>query len=497
MKEEISVERMLRYVPNMFDVASVRCLNASCSDVGPFSSLNALAYHMMIKHMDRERDDESIPCLLCSDEFMTSMFLSWHLESEHGLVEDHMTYRERDSDEQTGRRAKEQKTSQSADGARSRSGSPEWSREVRDQRKMDELPPKETNDDDILPILNETLENRDDNDDDDGSSASSQHGDNREEDPQGSKQLKAKRSRVATDIEGGEENDTNDTITLGSESGNSSPEPAAQMGTESPKRKRAKPEWIANEEFLSDEEDGQEDFSVEIVDHHSKSALVADMELPFTPRAHSTPERPTPQNRAGPKSITAIPYPEFSPLNLDDVDADVVTVCIKPGDLSLVPVHFTAVQSQLLFSPLRPVNPKAPYGKHICSECEEVLNDGAKGRHHMFTHVRVIRFRCSLCKVGAFYRKDLRAHLMDGLCEELHRAPAGIVKPNFKPCMTERQADSLAELADVGEPGRAVFTSGKIVSEDNRKGYYPDPVIEERMLGLRRVLSLGFLPSLD
>lgn len=85
--------------------------------------------------------------------------------------------------------------------------------------KMDELPPKETNDDDILPILNETLENRDDNDDDDGSSASSQHGDNREEDPQGSKQLKAKRSRVATDIEGGEENDTNDTITLGSESG--------------------------------------------------------------------------------------------------------------------------------------------------------------------------------------------------------------------------------------------------------------------------------------
>ncbi|VDO82798.1 unnamed protein product [Heligmosomoides polygyrus] len=292
---------------------------------------------------------------------------------------------------------------------------------------MDELPPKETNDDDILPILNETLENRDDNDDDDGSSASSQHGDNREEDPQGSKQLKAKRSRVATDIEGGEEHDTNDTITLGSESGNSSPEPAAQMGTESPKRKRAKPEWIANEEFLSDEE----------------------------------------------------------------------TVCIKPGDLSLVPVHFTAVQSQLLFSPLRPVNPKAPYGKHICSECEEVLNDGAKGRHHMFTHVRVIRFRCSLCKVGAFYRKDLRAHLMDGLCEELHRAPAGIVKPNFKPCMTERQADSLAELADVGEPGRAVFTSGKIVSEDNRKGYYPDPVIEERMLGLRRVLSLGFLPSLD
>ncbi|KHJ75405.1 hypothetical protein OESDEN_24979 [Oesophagostomum dentatum] len=54
--------------------------------------------------------------------------------------------------------------------------------------------------------------------------------------------------------------------------------------------------------------------------------------------------------------------------------------------------------------------------------------------------------------------------------------------------MTKEQADSLSELADPINPGRVMYTSGQIVSAKSRIPYYPDPVIEERILGPGRVL---------
>lgn len=65
------VERMLQHVPNMFEAGTVRCLNPSCSDVVPFGNIKALAYHMTVKHVKRERNGKPIPCLLCSKKFMT------------------------------------------------------------------------------------------------------------------------------------------------------------------------------------------------------------------------------------------------------------------------------------------------------------------------------------------------------------------------------------------------------------------------------------------
>ncbi|VDL70378.1 unnamed protein product [Nippostrongylus brasiliensis] len=223
--------------------------------------------------------------------------------------------------------------------------------------------------------------------------------------------------------------------------------------------------------------------------------------------------------------------------NLTALDDDVDDITIlskygkpgKPDDLAMVPVYLSGAQKELFFSPLRQVDPNEPDGKHVCSQCnEEVPNlkdqllcfnktatakqdltgslaqvfldcprNSSKvgtpitrkkeGRRHMVTHIRVMRLRCSLCGAGSFFCTDLRVHLMEGYCEKLYRAPEGIVNPNAIPCMTKEQADALSELVDPVNPGRVMYTSGQIVSAKSRKPYYPDPVIEERILGTGRI----------
>lgn len=224
MEEVDCVERMLQHVPNMFEAGTVRCLNPSCSDVVPFGNIKALAYHMTVKHVKRERNGKPIPCLLCSKKFMTWTFLFSHIGRRHGQVkQDHLAYRKKEADEQTGKkRPRKQKSSQSANGVRSRSLSPECSGEIRDQREMNEMDvgdgellPKEENDDDGPPILKRAMENTDDDDDDVGCSASSRQGSSHEEDRQESKRLKIKRSRTApavTSIEGSAEQGKDDKI---------------------------------------------------------------------------------------------------------------------------------------------------------------------------------------------------------------------------------------------------------------------------------------------
>ncbi|VDP23011.1 unnamed protein product [Heligmosomoides polygyrus] len=388
MEEVDCVERMLQHVPNMFEAGTVRCLNPSCSDVVPFGNIKALAYHMTVKHVKRERNGKPIPCLLCSKKFMTWTFLFSHIGRRHGQVkQDHLAYRKKEADEQTGKkRPRKQKSMDVGDG---------------------ELLPKEENDDDGPPILKRAMENTDDDDDDVGCSASSRQGSSHEEDRQESKRLKIKRSRTApavTSIEGSAEQGKDDKISpIGARS--SSPGPAAQIRTKS-SRLRRKPDWMANEEFLIVDDR-------KIVSNNGKRG--------------------------------------------------------KPFDLAMVPVYLSFTQKQLFFSSLKQLDSKEPDGKHVCSQCNEVvpnlkvgLTYATEGRRHMVTHIRVMRLRCSLCGAGSFFCTDLRVHLMEGLCEKLHRAPAGIVKPNSIPCMTKEQADSLSELADVANPGRVMYTSGKV-----------------------------------
>ncbi|KJH43051.1 zinc finger, C2H2 type [Dictyocaulus viviparus] len=155
----------------------------------------------------------------------------------------------------------------------------------------------------------------------------------------------------------------------------------------------------------------------------------------------------------------------------------------------MVPVYLSGAQKHLFFSSLKQLDPNEPDGKHVCSQCNEVVPNLREGRRHMVTHIRVMRLRCSLCGAGSFFCTDLRVHLMEGYCEKLHRAPEGVVNSNRNPCMTKEQADSLSELVDPVNPGRVMYTSGKIVSAKSRISYYPDPIIEERILGPGRVFG--------
>ncbi|RCN42275.1 zinc finger, C2H2 type [Ancylostoma caninum] len=134
----------------------------------------------------------------------------------------------------------------------------------------------------------------------------------------------------------------------------------------------------------------------------------------------------------------------------------------KVDDLAMVPVYLSSAQKQLFFSSLKQIHPDEPDGKHVCSQCNEVVPNLKEGRRHMVTHIRVMRLRCSLCGAGSFFCTDLRVHLMEGYCEKLHRAPDGVVDPDRLPCMTKEQADSLSELVDPINPGRVMYTSGQV-----------------------------------
>ncbi|KAJ1371110.1 hypothetical protein KIN20_032992 [Parelaphostrongylus tenuis] len=150
-----------------------------------------------------------------------------------------------------------------------------------------------------------------------------------------------------------------------------------------------------------------------------------------------------------------------------------------------MPLKLCDEHKHLILSSLKQLDPNDPDGKHICSQCNEVVPDLEEGHRHVVTHIRLASLFCSLCGAGSFHYTDLRAHLMEGYCEKLHRAPKGVVKENCTPCMTSDQADSLFMLADPENPGHVLYHNGKIVSVESRKSYYPDPVIEERILSFR------------
>lgn len=136
----------------------------------------------------------------------------------------------------------------------------------------------------------------------------------------------------------------------------------------------------------------------------------------------------------------------------------------RPADLSEIPVYLTEVQRDIFFAPLKPLFTGKLDGNHQCSECGAVLrsiqviflyrveNDSASIKK-LYTFRRVdvtwwdifvlfdsgilafyenkkksIIFRCSLCDVGAFFCSDMRTHLMNRHCPNLHLAPSGYVK---------------------------------------------------------------------
>uniref|UniRef100_A0A915LZ38 Uncharacterized protein n=1 Tax=Meloidogyne javanica TaxID=6303 RepID=A0A915LZ38_MELJA len=158
----------------------------------------------------------------------------------------------------------------------------------------------------------------------------------------------------------------------------------------------------------------------------------------------------------------------------------------KPKDLAQIPVYLTETQRDLFFKPLKPLFNKnvSSDGLCQCGECSDVRKNIKDGRRHMVSHIRVIRVRCSLCDAGAFFCSDMRVHLMYRYCEKLNLAPDEFVAPGTDvPCMDKEKADMLTQLVDPYNPGRIMYSTGKIVSWTNPRPYYPDPKIERNILG--------------
>ncbi|CAI4226006.1 unnamed protein product [Auanema sp. JU1783] len=163
------------------------------------------------------------------------------------------------------------------------------------------------------------------------------------------------------------------------------------------------------------------------------------------------------------------------------------------GDLSSVPVFLSQAQKELFFNALRPrgnpdrqVNASSrssdAAGPYECEHCGHQVPNLKEGRRHMVGHIRVMRLKCTLCGAGSFFCTDMRSHLMDRCCPMLSRAPPYMLLPGV-PCMIRENADKLTEVVDKAHPGRVMYTSGKIISQTNRVPYYPDPKIEEAILG--------------
>ncbi|KAL7072491.1 hypothetical protein ACQ4LE_007941 [Meloidogyne hapla] len=158
----------------------------------------------------------------------------------------------------------------------------------------------------------------------------------------------------------------------------------------------------------------------------------------------------------------------------------------KPKDLAQIPVYLTETQRDLFFKPLKPLFNKnvSSDGLCQCGECGDVRKNIKDGRRHMVSHIRVIRVRCSLCDAGAFFCSDMRVHLMYRYCEKLNLAPDEFVSPGTDvPCMDKEKADMLTQLVDPYNPGRIMYSTGKIVSWTNPRPYFPDPKIERNILG--------------
>ncbi|VDM63581.1 unnamed protein product [Angiostrongylus costaricensis] len=460
-KEEVEcVERLLTYFHDDVEPALGRCLYSSCSDISPFGSVWALAYHMW--------------GYFCS-----------HLNRKHKQIKlDHLSQRRKEADEVINKkRAKKVRMiPRSTNGViRCRSLSPEPDRVVGDQQKVDKQEVDNLNvsvqgedsdeklDVNVNPISTDSVECcniRTSN----GGTSSGEHI---------HRQLKCRRvrhSQIRSEGDDQQQSMTNSRVffTLISFI-------VRQMLV---KTRDCSESICALQETSSSAAMACENSILKDVTEYRRDGTNETSILPVFNQGDSissnSPNVPTHTRRSTPNSMDLSGTPSRrrkQNLNaLSDDAEDSVTIVSKNGrpgkvnDLAMVPVYLSGAQKHLFFSSLKQLDPNEPDGKHVCSQCNEVVPNLKifftlkEGRRHMVTHIRVMRLRCSLCGAGSFFCTDLRVHLMEGYCEKLHRAPEGVVNSNRNPCMTKEQADSLSELVDPVNPGRVMYTSGKVRS---------------------------------
>uniref|UniRef100_A0A0N5AF07 C2H2-type domain-containing protein n=1 Tax=Syphacia muris TaxID=451379 RepID=A0A0N5AF07_9BILA len=82
--DEVDVmDRLERFRPGLADFGALKCLCKKCGDIGSFSSVFVLAYHISIKHNSRYLTD-GLYCFLCGSHFLNYNMLVDHLQKSHG-----------------------------------------------------------------------------------------------------------------------------------------------------------------------------------------------------------------------------------------------------------------------------------------------------------------------------------------------------------------------------------------------------------------------------
>ena len=133
---------------------------------------------------------------------------------------------------------------------------------------------------------------------------------------------------------------------------------------------------------------------------------------------------------------------------------------------------------------LRALKYSPAMGNYTCLECMATIPTEERGIRHILGHVRVVRFRCALCDVGAFYLDDMRNHLMKRYCPKLEYAPESYIIPgDGHAVMKQEHADQLIQIVHGQMPGQYQYTTGKIVSENNYVPHLPKPEYERNIIG--------------
>ncbi|PAV73170.1 hypothetical protein WR25_14287 isoform B [Diploscapter pachys] len=170
---------------------------------------------------------------------------------------------------------------------------------------------------------------------------------------------------------------------------------------------------------------------------------------------------------------------------------------IDYSDISQVPVLMGSDQQKTFFKTVDVIqqspNKRCYYCNERCIKQGAGLSEAKEAFHirrHLAGHFRAIRLRCKLCQAGAFFTLDMRKHLMERGCDQMHKLPADFTLKEGISCMTIQQADELIEIVDQVTPGKVNLTSGAIVSAHSIKPYFPNKDIEDQILGVGKIIGI-------
>uniref|UniRef100_A0A1I7XC91 C2H2-type domain-containing protein n=1 Tax=Heterorhabditis bacteriophora TaxID=37862 RepID=A0A1I7XC91_HETBA len=136
------LERFAKFAPTLTDSGNCQCLHSSCTHIRSFGSIQALAFHVSMKHSKRVGPNNNIPCLLCNRQLKTWSSFQQHVNRVHKHVKaEHNQFRSEENDASGKKKTLKGKNVNGS--PRTRSLSPDYTGSDLDEREDDEeeVPP--------------------------------------------------------------------------------------------------------------------------------------------------------------------------------------------------------------------------------------------------------------------------------------------------------------------------------------------------------------------